>query len=210
MQDVRYAFRQLSKTPGFTSIAVLVLALGVGANTAIFSVVSAFLLRPLPIDRPDETVLLTGGGGGTISYADYLDWRSQNSVFSGLAAFLPYGVDVRGEAGRERVFAELVSEDYFQVLGVRPSLGWMFAPREEDRAVVVSRDFWRRWLQAAPNLAHLTVNINNHVFAVIGVMPETFTGLASPWRTDLWIPFRAQGRSIDRRPVKARYHPSTG
>jgi predicted permease len=204
MQDVRYAFRQLSKTPGFTSIAVLVLALGTGANTAIFSFVSAFLLRPLPIDRPDETVLLTSGEGGTIAYADYLDWRNENSVFSGLAAFLPYGVDVRSEAGRQRAFAELVSEDYFQVLGVKPALGRMFAPKEDDRVIVVSREYWRRRLQADPDFTHQTVNINNRVFAVIGVMPESFTGLASPWRTDLWIPFSAQSQIVPRAPRDLR------
>lgn len=200
MQDLHYAFRQLWKTPGFTLAAVLVLALGVGANTAIFSFVSAFLLRPLPIDHPDETVLISGLEGATISYSDYLHWREQTSVFKGLAAFLPYGLDVRDETGSERVFGELVSEDYFQVLGVRPMLGRAPAAHEDDRVAVVSREFWRRRLHATTDLALQTVNINHRMFTVIGVMPQRFTGLASPWRTDLWIPFRTQSQIIPRAP----------
>ncbi|HKX00160.1 MAG TPA: ABC transporter permease [Bryobacteraceae bacterium] len=200
MKDLSLALRQLSRAPGFTLTAVLVLALGVGANTSIFSFVSAFLLRPLPIDKPDETVLISGVEGATISYSDYLHWREQTSVFRGVAAFLPYGLDVIDENGRQRVFAELVSENYFKVLGVSPTLGRTPATNDSDRVAVVSREFWRRHLHASIDLAQQTININHRIFAVIGVMPERFTGLASPWRTDLWIPFRAQGQILPRAP----------
>ena len=200
MKDLSFAFRQLSRAPGFALIAVLVLALGVGANTSIFSFVSAFLFRPLPIDEPDKTVLISGVEGATISYSDYLRWREETSVFKGLAAFLPYGLDITDENGQQRVFAELISENYFQVLGVGPTLGRTPAPQESDRVTVVSREFWRRHLHGSPDLAQQIVNINHRNFAVIGVMPERFTGLASPWRTDLWIPFRVQGQIIPQAP----------
>jgi predicted permease len=200
IKDLSFAFRQLSRAPGLTLTALLVLALGVGTNTAIFSFVSGFLLRPLPIEKADERVLISGVEGATISYSDYLQWREQISVFRGLAAFLPYGLEVKDQTGQQRVFAELVSEDYFQVLGVTATLGRPPGPQEDDRVVVVSRDFWTRHLLGSTDLAHQTVSVNDRVFAVIGVMSERFTGLASPWRTDLWIPFRAQSQIIPHSP----------
>jgi predicted permease len=196
-QDVRYGLRMLLKNPGFTAVAVVTLALGIGANTAIFTFVNAFLFRPAAIDRPGDTVFVSrGNGGGTSSFADYRQLRDRNTVFSGLAAFLPYGLDVRSATGRQKVFAELVSENYFPVLGVKPALGRTFLPKEDGLVAVVSQVFWKRELHANSDLSRQTITIDNQRFSVIGVVPEDFSGLASPWRTDLWVPLTTEGQII--------------
>ena len=204
VQDLRYGLRMLAKNPGFAGVAILTLALGIGANSAIFTYVNAFVFRPMPIDQPDETVTVGRGGGGTVTYGDYLQWRDTNGVFSSLAAFLPYGVDVRGDVGRWHVLAEVVSENYCSVLGVKPILGRGFLPNENDRAALVSWGFWKRRLAANPNFLGQKVTINNRSFTIVGVMPEGFQGLASPWRTDFWIPLEVLGQVIPRSPHDLR------
>src|SRR2546423_11463302 len=137
LKDLRYGFRVLSKKPGFTLIAVVALALGIGANTAIFSVVNGVLLRPLPFKDPDKLVRLSEWSeqvpGMSISYPNFLDWREQNKVFDGIAATQFDSYNLTGAGDPERLQGRNVSWNFFDVLGVRPSKGRAFAP-EEDHA----------------------------------------------------------------------------
>ncbi len=196
--DIRYAARTLAKSPGFAAVAVLTLALGIGANTAIFSVVNAILLRPTPVHKPEELVALytsdfSGPRYGASSFPDYVDFRDRSDVFSGLVAyqFTPFSMTV-GEAS-ERVFGEVVSGNYFSVLGVQPARGRGFLP-EEDRTpgahpvVVVSYALWQNRFGGDPALVGRTLVLNGHPFMVAGIAAEGYSGLLRGLRADLWVP----------------------
>src|SRR5437016_3276773 len=137
LQDLRYARRTLAKSPGFTGVAVLTLALGIGANTAIFSVVDHVLLRPLPYPHADRLVELWGNVKRAkverrgASFPDYLDWRDQSKSFTAMAAFDPGDVTITGDAEPERISGETVAPPYFDLLGVRPAMGRTFRPEED-------------------------------------------------------------------------------
>ncbi len=152
-QDLRYGARMLLKQPGFTLIAVVTLALGIGANSTIFSLVNALLLRPLPVERPDQLAAVftsdySSGDYGASSYPDYVDFRDRNEVFSGLVAYQPRPFSLSVDGVNERAFGEVVSGNYFSVLGVKPALGRGFL-LEEDRTpgarpvVVISHKLWQ-------------------------------------------------------------------
>ena len=211
-QDLRYGARMLLKKPGFTLIAVLTLALGIGANTAIFSVINSLLLSPLPVERPDEVVAISRGDGTAppASYPDYVYYRDHNQAFSGLAvsALAPLnfsGFEREQQAGV--VTGELVSGNYFATLGVRAALGRMLAP-EDDRSVgahpvaVVSHRFWQTRLGADPQVIGKTLSLNGHGFTVIGVTPETFTG--SLFTPAIWAPLAMQPQLIANAPELLR------
>jgi predicted permease len=200
-QDLRFATRTLARTPGFTLAAVLTLALGIGANTTLFSLVNAVLLRPpAHVAEPDRLVSVytsdfSGPAFGSSSYPDYLDFRAQTGVFSGVAMFAPRPVAVGDGERLERTGAEVVSEDYFRVLGVRPGLGRFFVA-EEGRpgaapAVVVSHELWRRFLGGVPDVVGRTVRVNGQPMTVVGVAPEGFRGSLRGAAFDLWIPVGA-------------------
>src|SRR5262245_21118961 len=154
LNDFRYAFRQLRKSPGFTATAVLTLALGIGATTAIFSVVYAVLLRPLPYHEPErlvqlyETGLRAGGSKAWVSFPNFLDWRQQNQVFEDVAAYRYWAFTVAGEGTPESVFGLQVTSGLFHVLGVRPSLGRTFVPEEDQpgkgSVAILSYNLWQR------------------------------------------------------------------
>src|ERR1044072_4938098 len=136
IQDLRYGFRTLLKNPGFTAIAIIALALGIGANTAIFSVVNAVLLRSLPYKDPDRlivpaTVKPGAYDRGSVTYADVLDWQKEEQIFDSVAAFQPRSVDITGNGDPAPAQAALVSEDYFRVMGVEPLLGRTFLAEEQ-------------------------------------------------------------------------------
>jgi predicted permease len=195
-QDLRYGVRMLFKTPGFTFAAVLTLALGIGANTAIFSLVNAVLLRPLPYHDPDRLAMLWTDDPkrnireeGT-SYPNFLDWRSQNQSFADLA-ILSRGIPVvlTGGDESERVMGEFVSANLFPLLGVRPALGRVFSPEDElrrARVVVLSHGLWQRRFGAAPDAIGKTMEINGQKSQVIGVMPADFYFPTKD--TQLWEP----------------------
>jgi macrolide transport system ATP-binding/permease protein len=197
MQDLRYGARMLLKNPGFTLIAVLTLAIGVSANTVVFSIINAVLFRPRPVAEPERLVELYSSDArnpyGGFSYPDYLSFRDQGEVFSGLAAYRPGRYKLDGEDGVEPVIGEAVSGNYFDVLGVKAINGRAFLP-EEDRTpgshpvVVIGHDLWRRRFNADPALIGKPIKINNQALTVIGVAPPEYTGMLRGLAAELWVP----------------------
>ncbi|HEX8184527.1 MAG TPA: ABC transporter permease, partial [Blastocatellia bacterium] len=219
MQDLRYGVRMLMKQPGFTAVAVIALALGIGANTAIFSVVNAVLLRPLPFKNPEQLVIVNETvRRETIetrpaSYPDFIDWRDQNQSFEDIAAFDSPSFTLTGGDEPERIPGEIVSASYFSLLGIQPKAGRAFLP-EEDRTpdanpvAVVSYKLWQRRFGSDPNLVGKSVKINERDFTVIGIMPEGFEGVSGG--SEVWIPvsmistFSSQPGDINKR--GSRWH----
>src|SRR5256885_298656 len=198
-QDVRYGFRRLRQSPSFTAIAVLSLALGIGANTAIFSLVDTVLLRPLPVAHPEQLVELYGtlhnGADYTIqSYLNYKDYRDRSSaVLSGLLAYRFVPVSLSHEGQNERVWGYLVSGNYFDVLGVRPMIGRGFLP-EEDQApgarpvAVMSYGCWQRRFAGDPGVVGRGVMLSGHTYTVVGVAPKGFVGTEVAYAPELFVP----------------------
>ena len=200
-KDLRYAFRMLLKNPGFTLIAILALGLGIGANTAIFSVFNGLLWRPLPVKDPQQLVVLVSKSRDLeftipLSYPDFQDYRQLHSVFSDLAAFVPNPVSF-GVAGRpERVWTESVSGNYFSVLGVEAIRGRTFAPDEgwvpgKDALIVLSYKFWQRRFGGDSSVIGQTVQVNQHPFTIIGVAPESYRGAYYFIEPAFYIPLTA-------------------
>src|SRR5215216_1663184 len=196
LQDLRIGVRMLRKNPGFTLAVAATLALGIGANTAIFGLVDALLLRPLPIvEAPSELVLLSRGDGRgpTLSYPDFKDLRERNEVLSDLALYTQAPISFGNNVRSEVVLGALVSGNYFDVLGIKPSLGRTFLP-EEDRTlgthpvVVLSHSFWQSRFNNDRTLVGQTIVLNNQRFTVIGIAPAGFDGESPPMKVSLWIP----------------------
>jgi putative ABC transport system permease protein len=193
-QDIRYALRLLRRSPGFAAAAMATLALGVGANTAIFTAVRAVLLRPLPFKNASRLAFVTesvGGEPAPVSYPNYLDWRAQNDVFSEMASFSDSDFILGSGDRPERVFGEVVTDGYFSLLGVRPLLGRAFLPDDNRTPLarpvaVLGEDLWRRRFSADPSIVGSSVAINGGSYVVVGVMPGRFRGFTD--RADLWIP----------------------
>ena len=212
--DVRYACRGLLKNPGFTTVAVLTLAVGIGANTAIFSLVNAVMLRALPVEAPERLALLTDPSDAGVdmdttqnevrtmlSYPEFQELRARNTVFSGLFAAQSSArtLEVFPSASAQSLSArtQLVSGEFFGVLGVQPVLGRTFTP-EEDRApgrdpvAVVAYDFWQGDLGGRPDVLHTTIRVGRGVFQVVGVAPPGFRGMVVGSDTDIWFPITMQ------------------
>jgi putative ABC transport system permease protein len=181
-QDLRYGARALLKNPGFSLIAMLTLALGIGANTAIFSVVNAVLFRPLPFNEPERLVMVwnrgaeaAGGDRTPLAVADLLDWRAQSRSYAEIGAFQNMMFNYTGGDSPERVQAAGVTANFFSMLGAQPSLGRAFSPDEErpgaQRVALLSDGFWRKHFAADPQVLGRTINLNGASFTVIGVMP---------------------------------------
>ncbi len=197
--DLRYAFRQLLKNPGFTAVAVLTLALGIGANTAVFSLVDAILLRPLSgVADSDRLVAVytsdySSTRYGTSSYPDYVDYRDRSEAFSGLAAYVDMSVNLRAGSETERAQGALVSGNYFLVLGVNTRLGRPLLPEDDKNlgahpVAVVSYEAWQRRFGADPGLVGKTVLLNNHTFTLVGVTAEGFRGTNLRSVPEVWVP----------------------
>jgi predicted permease len=195
-QDLRYAVRVWKRNPGFTAVAVLSLALGIGANTAIFSLMDALLLRTLPVHKPKQLVVFGDNQG--YSYQAYEVFRDANQWFSGIFATgggIPTNIDIGGEQERARV--ELITGSYFPVLGVPAALGRTLAP-EDDRVpgghpvVVLSHAYWDLRLDRDPQIAGRVIRINRSPFTVIGVATPGFSGLVVDRSTDMWVPVAMQ------------------
>ena len=184
-KDLLYAVRMLFKNPGFTAIAILALALGIGANTAIFTVVNSVLFRPLPFPEPDRLVMTYGENAsideGRVPFcvADFLDWRSQNQVFEHVAAFSDNRFTYTGGQSPEQFHGAWVTADFFEVMKTQPEKGRTFLPDEDQPGhapvVIVSHSFWQRKLGADPNVIGRQITLNNSPFSIIGVMPPGFT-----------------------------------
>src|ERR1700674_3576349 len=198
IQDFRFALRQLWKAPGFTIAAVAVLALGIGTNTAIFSLVNTMLFKPPAFKRPSEIVQLFSQDKKdpkifrAFSYPTYCDIREQNTVFSGVIAHDDIIVGVGEKGITHRTLADLGTPHYFSILGVLPAYGRSFLPEEEkagraQRTAIVSYGFWQKHSRD-PALLGQSLLINGQGFTVIGIMPEGFTGLTSVFSPEIWLP----------------------
>jgi putative ABC transport system permease protein len=197
LHDLRYSLRLLSKSPGFAAIAVLTLALGIAANSTIFSWINSTILDPIPgVSHTSDLVTVMRGERSEhptppFSYLDYRDVRDNNQSFSGLLGFHQDFVYLTGTGKPERVYGALTSANYFDVLGVRPILGRGFLPEEEQKpanVVVISYALWQSHFGADRSVVGKTIGINLHSYTIIGVTPPGFQGCFSGLRMDLWIP----------------------
>ena len=221
VQDIRYAVRSLSKTPAFITAAVLILALGIGSATAIFSMVNAVLLRSLPFHSPDTLVVLWGNVQRQkverrgASYPDYQDWKSQSRSFTDMAAYV-YGSFIWPKpGGSEQISGECVAPGYFELLGIKPVIGRTFHPDEDivgktAPVVLIGEGFWKRHFGSSPEVLRKQLILNQQQFTVIGVLPAWFRGLTD--HADLWVPFSASAADLADRgsrefPVLARLKP---
>ena len=194
-QDFRFSLRSLLKRPGFTAIALLALALGIGANTAIFSLVNAVILQPLPYRDPDRLISVYGtrnrSSQGSVGPTDFLDYRSQNKTFEQFAAsgsmMLPMNLTGSGEP--ERLNASIITGNYFDTFGVRPALGRGFSLENEktgqDHVTVLSHAFWQTRFGGDPNIVNKTINLDGKAYEVLGVMPAE---VVLPQPAQLWVP----------------------
>jgi putative ABC transport system permease protein len=213
-QDLRYGMRMLVKVPGFTFVAVLTLALGIGANTAIFSLLDALLLKPLPVKQPEQLVIV---GGFSFSYPDpvYRELSEKNSVFAGMFTFHSIEMTMSDGSQAERVLGELVSGEFFTVLGVSPHLGRVFNDADNQTpgahlVTVIGYDFWRRRFGADPNIAGKKISINNYPFTIIGVAAQGFNDVEVGVAPDLRVPMMMKSQMLDHidgTPVMARLQP---
>ena len=198
LNDLRYTLRQIAKSPGFAVVAILTLTLGIGANTAIFSVVNAVLLNPLPYPQPDRIVVLFREGKmfrtGSISYPNFDDWRRENQSFSSMAAYREMGgVTLSGGGEPESVMGEMVSAGFFEIMGVRPVLGRTFT-EDEDRlganpTVMIGEGLWKRKFAADPRVVGKTIILDGQGRTVIGIIPASFR--LKMWnfdRSDVYTP----------------------
>src|SRR6266404_2259390 len=208
IKDIRFGARNLLKHPAFAAVAIVTLALGVGANTAIFSVVSATLMRPLPVSHPESLVFVfSGGPGGVFSYPDYADFRDQNQVLDGLIAWGGISAALNSDDQTDQVNGAIVSGNYFQVLGVGAEVGRVISP-EDDRTpgahpvAVISHGLWQRRFGGDPNIVGRQLSLNGHSFTVIGVVPAEFGGAQLGVVRDLYVPMMMQANM---RPPRAGY-----
>jgi putative ABC transport system permease protein len=206
-QDLRYGVRMLLKNPGFTTIAVSTLSLGIGANTAIFTLLDKVLIRTLPVERPDQLVTFVEDAGGApaiFSYPLYAELRDRTDVLSGVIAYEQRPFSMSDGNATERVIGQIVSGNYFAALGVRPALGRFFLP-EEDRTpnthpvIVISHGLWRRSFGADPAVIGKTLSLNAYRYTVVGVAPSEFTGTTRGTASDVYVPIMMQARVGARR-----------
>jgi putative ABC transport system permease protein len=204
-QEIRHTFRMLAKNPGFTAVAALSLALGIGANSAIFSLADALLLRPLPIADPGAVLTVTTNTPdnpyGGVSYPDYRDFRAKSQSFDGIVAFQypTWGVANSAKDIAQMRMGALVSDNFFRVLGVEPELGRSFRPEEtqvpgRNPVVVLGHDFWLNQFGGDKGVVGRTIRMNGIDFTVVGVAPESFTGMDQYVRPSLFVPAMMEQR----------------
>ena len=194
IKDIRYGIRSLLKRPGFTVIALIALALGIGANTAIFSLVNAVLLQPLPYPESERLVwawgnIRTGGNRASVAPLDFLDYRSQNKTFEHLGATMQLSLNLTGSGEPDRLTASGVTGNWFDVFGVRPALGRGFTLENEkgghDQVTVLSHEFWQKRFAGDPSILNKKIVLDGKSVEVIGVMPRH---VVFPQEADLWVP----------------------
>jgi len=219
IQDLRYGIRMLLKRPWFTCTVVLTLALGIGANTALFSIINVLLLRPLPLPQPQQIVQVwevsrqSGNLKFPVALPNMVDWRAQSSSFAHIAAYSSIGLNLTVEDQPEYISVLSVTTDYFKVMGVTPAMGRDL--REEDglpnapRTAVLSHGFWQRRFAADPQIIGRTIRLNSENSTVIGVMPKGFAFPNSDFA--VWAPMRgnlaAAGRGVHAYEAIARLKP---
>lgn len=205
LQDVRYGIRVLRKGPGFTAVAVLTLGLGIGAASAVFTWIDAVLLRPFPgAEHANELLALetlaSNGEFLTTSYADYRDYRDQAKLIAGLAAEQPGLLNLGDDQRAELTWAELVSGNYFAVMGVKPALGCVFAPEEYGDTpggypvAVIGHGLWKRRFHSDPAVVGRTIRLNRREFTIVGVAASGFRGSRAILATEVWVPLVMQNQ----------------
>ena len=200
-RDLSLSCRTLARTPGFTIVAIVTLALGIGVNTAVFTLFDAVFLRPLPVPDPHRIAVIHTTSKKTVfgvdfSFPEYLHIQRENHAFSGLVAWSPITVHLKTEGLTERLDGEMVSANYNEVLGVEPILGRDFHPDEGEvpgrhPVALISTRLWRVNFHSSTDVVGMTAKLNGHIFTLVGVMPEQFNGLSSR-RTDIWVPLTMQ------------------
>ncbi len=203
LKDLRYASRMLVKNPGFAIVAILALGLAIGANTALFSVFNGIMWRPLPVQDPHQLVVVATKQRGLdfpipLSYPDFQDYRQLKSVFSDMIGYVPSPVNLQAEGRPSRAWAELVTGNYFAMLGLEPALGRTFASDEgwvqgKDSLMVLSYKYWQTRFASDPGVIGRTVQLNTHPFTIIGVAPERYHGAYYFLQPDFYIPFTTVG-----------------
>ncbi|HWA87466.1 MAG TPA: ABC transporter permease, partial [Opitutus sp.] len=206
MPDLRHAFRQLLKSPGFTAVALVTLALGIGATTVTFSLVNAVLLRPFPVAHPGQLLALNesnpkrdSGSDLSISYTNFCDWRRDNRTLARVAVYEDSSYTIADAASAEEFDGALVSAEFFETLGVSPALGRGFTRAEESptgvHVVVLSHDFWKNRFHSDPAALGQSLRLNGIPRTIIGVMPA---GFRFPDNAALWVPIREQATADNR------------
>jgi predicted permease len=197
MQDLRFGVRMLAKSPGFTAVTILTLALGIGANTALFSVVNGVLFNPLPYPEPEQLVTLHESKpnfeAGSISFLNFQDWRKDNTTFSMMGVSRGYSFSLTGAGEPEQVRAELVSTDFLPMLGVKPVIGRLFEEGEDDFGrrpiVLISAGFWSRKFGAAPEVIGKGLTLDGRSYTIVGVVPASFNLHVGAFRaSELYVP----------------------
>ena len=197
--DIRFALRVLWKSRGFTIVAVITLALGIGGNTAIFSIVNAVLLNPLPFPHPEQLVALDESkpnfNQGSISYPNFLDWQKDNRTFSGMAIARPYSFSLTGKGEAEQVRTDFITRNFFSLLGVDPILGRTFTPAEEQPGaapvVLISEGLWRRKFDGSPKILGQSMTLDGRDYTIVGIIPASFHLRLPGFRErDIYAPIR--------------------
>src|SRR5581483_10027879 len=195
--DIRYTLRWLRRSPAFTLVAILSFAIGIGFNSALFTLVDTMLFRPLTVERPDRLVdVFTSSTDtdqyATSSYPDYLDLRAQNGVFSDMLAYSPAMAAVNLPDRSRLAMGEIVSGSYFPLLGVRAAAGRLLTPDDDrpgaPRALVISHSLWTREFGASPSAVGQTMRIHGQSYTIVGVAPASFTGMLPLLSPELWLP----------------------
>src|SRR5215212_10333547 len=199
-QDLRYGFRMLLKRPGFTVVAVVTLALGIGANTAIFSVVNAILLNPLPFPSPERLVALgqTSPEGraalSNFSFRNYADLREQSKTFERLAAYYNGNLTLTGQGEAARLRVTVATSDLFPLLGASPAFGRVFLPEEDNpgggsagRPAILGWDCWQRYFGGDPAVVGRAVTLSDSTYTIVGVMPANFSFPVQAQPTEVWV-----------------------
>ena len=195
LADLRFALRWLRKSPAFTLLAISSFAIGIGFNTALFTLVDALLFKPLPVERPDRLVdIYTNSSDGdtyaTSSYPDFVDWKAQNKVFSDIIAYSPSLAAINLTDRSRLALGEVVSGSYFPVLGVKAELGRTLLPEDDAqgaaRVAVLSHRIWIRDFGASPTAVGQTIRIHGQPYSIVGVAPRSFTGMLPMLSPELW------------------------
>jgi putative ABC transport system permease protein len=195
LADLKFALRSLAKSPGFSCIAILTLALGIGANSGVFSYLSTMLTRPLPVENVQELVFISEHSeqvpGMSVSWPNYLDWRERQKSFTHLGISRGQSFNYVGPAETERVSGAQFSHDMFPVLGVAPRLGRWFGAEDDRpgaaRTVVISDGFWQRAFGSSPDVLGQKITLSGEIYSVVGVMPASFIFPARS--AEIWMPF---------------------
>jgi putative ABC transport system permease protein len=206
--DLKYGWRMLRRNPGFAFVAILTLAIGIGANAAIFTVINTILIRPLPFVQSSRLVAIfetdanRGIIHGTASAAEFLDWQDMNHVFQSMAAFRPSSVTLTGDGEPEQRYGVQVSGDFFRLLGVKPYLGRDFLPEEElpghEKVAILTYGLWQRRYGGDPQLVGKTVLVDSKPYTVIGILPRDYSTFGTTTSLDLWFPFAFDRAQLDR------------